>query len=62
MPNAAPEHVTREKGKWENPLFELLRIDEIEISLIAKQHLKTLIAELSHLFSRDRFDLSKALF
>ena len=64
LPDALPESVTRENGKWENPqlLFDQLKIDEIDISDESKQKLKALVAEFSHCFSRDRFDLGKASF
>ena len=64
LPTAEPEHVTRDAGKWENTndLLKLLGIDEIDISPTEKQQLKTLIAEYSHCFSRNRYDLGKASF
>ena len=64
LPDALPESVTRENGKWENPqlLFDQLKIDEIDISDESKQKLKALVAEFGHCFSRDRFDLGKASF
>ncbi|MCP4459200.1 MAG: DDE-type integrase/transposase/recombinase, partial [Cytophagales bacterium] len=64
LPTAEPEHVTREKGKWETPekLFEILGIDDMDISGCHKQQLRDLIAENSHCFSRDEWDLGKSSF
>ena len=64
LPNAQPEHVTKENGKLENPklLFDQLKIDELDESEDTKQQLKNLVAEFSHCFSRNRFDLGKASF
>ena len=64
LPSAEPESETRKNGKWENPelLFQQLKIDELDFSDELKQQLKDLIAEFSHCFSRNRFDLGKASF
>ena len=44
LPTAEPEHVTRDKGKWETPekLFEILGIDGMDISDCHKQQFRDL--------------------
>ena len=64
LPDAEPESVTKKNGKWDNPqlLFDKLKLDDLDLPEDTKQQLKDLIAEFSHRFSRNRFDLGKASF
>ena len=64
LPDAIPEHVTVENGRWENTndLLEQLKVDDVEISPRHKEQLKNLLVEYSHVFARDKFDLGKASF
>ena len=59
LPTAEPVESTIKNGKWKNPddLIKLLQIDSLDINPEIKIQLKDLIAEFSHCFSRNRFDL-----
>ena len=61
---AEPEEVTREKGKWEDieELYKQLKVDEIDITSDLRTKLKDVLAEFSHCFSRNKFDLGLASF
>ena len=64
LPDAEPEEVTRERGRWDNveDLYRQLKMEDVEVPLKIKEELKDLIAEFSHCFSRDKFDLGEASF
>ena len=64
LPGAEMEETTRNKGRWKdmNELYRQLKIDDIDASRDIKSELKDLIAEFSHCFSRDKFDLGEASF
>ena len=64
LPDAEPEEVTREEGKWEDldRLYEELRVNDVDLQPHLKGKLKELLAEFSHCFSRDKHDLGRASF
>ncbi len=61
---AVPEEVVRERDKWTDmsELYKQLQVEGIDIKPEIKEKLKRLLAEFSHCFSRNKFDLGEASF